>query len=262
MRLAKMIPMLLSVFMLSGMAGAAIKTETIKYKDGDVELEGFLAWDDAIQGERPGVMIIHDWMGTGEYGERRARELAALGYVAFAADIFGPASKPKNTQDAGQLAGKFKSDADLYRKRLNLGLEQLRARPESDNSRLAAIGYCFGGTGVLELARSGADVKGVVSFHGGLGTPKPAAKGAVKAKVLVLHGAADSYVPADEIAGLKKELDAAGVDWQMIYYSGAVHSFSKKEAGDDTASGNAYDATADRRSWKHMQAFFDEIFVK
>lgn len=261
-RIRRFLFLLFAAVFSGGAIPAAVKTEVIEYKDGEVILEGYLAYDDAEPEQRPGVLVIHDWMGQGEYGQRRARQLAELGYVAFAADIYGKGVRPQTPAEAGAQAGKFKNDPELFRRRLALGLEALRRRPESDDSRLAAIGYCFGGTGVLELARSGADVRGVVSFHGGLSTLRPAEAGRLKASVLVCHGADDPHVSDDEIAEFQKEMKSAGADWQMIFYSGAVHSFTKKEAGNNKASGNAYDERADRRSWEHMKVFFDEIFEK
>lgn len=244
---------------------SAVKTQAVVYQDGDVVLEGFMAWDEAkvaaAAGKKlPGVLIVHQWLGLTEYEESRAKQLAELGYVAFAADIYGQKSRPKNMQEAGSFAGKYKNDRALYRKRLQLGLEQLKKAAQVDSSHVAAIGYCFGGTGVIELARSGADINGVVSFHGGLDSPTPEDGKKIRSKVLVLHGADDPFVPANEIEAMKSEFNAAKVDWQMVYYSGAVHSFTQKMAGDDNSRGAAYNANADKRSWQAMKDFFNELF--
>lgn len=238
-----------------------VQTRTITYEQDGQTLEGFLAWDDAkVDQPAPGVMIVHQWMGLTDYEKGRARQLAELGYVAFAADIYGQGVRPANPGEAGAMAGKFKNDRQLYRKRLNAGLEQLKSQEMVDGSRVAAIGYCFGGTGVLELVRSGADVKGVVSFHGGLDSPNPADGENIQAKILICHGADDPFVKEEDIDATKKELNDAEVDWQMIYYSNAVHSFTQPMAGDDNSRGAAYNEKADKRSWEAMKTFFDEIF--
>lgn len=252
---------LAAVFMLATSAAQAeLKKETIEYKQGDTVLEGYVVYDDAVEGKRPGIIVVHDWMGFGEYGNWRADELAKLGYVALAVDIYGKGVRPKDTKEASEQAGKYKGDRALLRERVLAGLNELKKNPMVDADKTAAIGYCFGGTTVLELARSGADVSGVVSFHGGLSTPTPEDAKNIKAKVLVLHGADDPYVPADEVAAFQKEMRDAGADWQMVYYSGAVHSFTHKNAGNDNSKGAAYNEKADKRSWEDMKQFFGEIF--
>ncbi len=238
---------------------AELRTQLIDYKQGDVPLEGYLAYDDTVKGPRPGVLVIHDWMGLEGYAKSRADQLAKLGYIAFAADIYGKGVRPKNSQEASQQAGKFKGDRALLRARVNAALDELKKQPQCDPKRIAAIGYCFGGTTVLELARSGADIAGVVSFHGGLDTPVRDAKN-IKCKVLICHGADDPFVPATDIAALEDELRTASVDWQLIKYSGAVHSFTRSDAGSDNSKGAAYNERADKRSWEAMKQFFGEIF--
>ena len=241
-------------------AQAAIKTEVVEYKDGDTVLEGFVAYDDAKTGRRPGVLVVHDWTGLGDYAQRRAKMLAELGYVAFAADIYGKGVRPTDPTDAAKEAGKYKGDLPLLRRRVTLAFDQLLKRKEVDPQKTAAIGYCFGGTTVLELARSGAPLKGVVSFHGGLGTTMPASKGGVKAAVLACHGADDPYVKPAEQAAFKDEMAKANVKYEFISYPDAVHSFTKAEAGNDKSTGNAYNEAADKKSWADMQAFFKKIF--
>jgi dienelactone hydrolase len=217
----------------------AVQTKKIEYRDGDTALEGFVAWDDS-KTSSPGVLIVHQWMGCTAYEEGRAVQLAKEGFVAFALDIYGKGIRPANVGDAGKTAGIYKKDRELYRRRLQLGLEQLRSQPMVDKQKIAAIGYCFGGTGVLELARSGADIDGVVSFHGGLDSLKPAEAKNIKAKVMICHGADDPFVPASDIAAMQKEFADADVDYQMIYYSEAVHSFTQPMAGNDNSKGAAY----------------------
>lgn len=256
----------IAVFLSLAVAVAAqekpVKSKTLEYKEGETVCEGYLAWPDGVTGKVPGVIVVHEWMGLGEYSKKRADQLAAMGYVALAADIYGKGVRAANQEEAAKLAGKYRGDRKLLRARIVAALDALRAQESVDSSRIAAIGYCFGGSTVLELARAGADVAGVVSFHGGLKTDMPAEKGTVKAKVLALHGADDPYVPADEVAGFEKEMRDAGIDWQLVAYGGAVHSFTNPGAGSDASKGAAYNEPADRRSWEAMKAFFAELFAK
>jgi dienelactone hydrolase len=238
---------------------AAIHTETIDYKQGDATLEGFVAYDDAIQGQRPGVLVVHQWMGLTDYEKKRAETLAHLGYVAFCADIYGKGIRPASTQEPGALAGKYKGDRQLLRASVTAALAVLRQQALVDQKRVAAIGYCFGGTTVIELARSGADVAGIVSFHGGLDSPAPADGKNIKCKVLVCHGADDPFESTQDMAAFESEMRTAGVDWQLIKYGGAVHSFTQPNAGNDNSKGAAYNERADKRSWEAMTQFFAEI---
>lgn len=245
------------------MASAEVQTKTVDYKDGDVSLEGFMAFDsNKVTKASPAVLVIHQWMGITDYEKSRCKQLAEMGYVAFAADIFGKGVRPTSVEEAMKQSSIYKKDRNLYRRRLNLGLEQLKANPGVASSKVAAIGYCFGGTGVLELARSGADIASVVSFHGGLDAPTPADAKNIKARVLICHGNDDPFVPVAEIDAMKKSFNDAKVDWQMIYYSGAVHSFTQKMAGNDNSKGAAYNEKADLRSWNAMKSFFDETIGK
>ncbi len=239
---------------------AAVRTEVIEYLQGGTVLEGFVAYDDAVKGPRPAVLVVHQWKGQGEYERKRAVMLAELGYVALAVDIYGKGVRPTSPQDAGPLAGKYKSDRPLLRARVIAGLEQLRKLPQVNLGKVAAIGYCFGGSTVLELARSGADVAGVVSFHGALGTSAPEDAKNIRCKVLALHGADDPFVPAAEVSGFEKEMRDAKVDWQLVSYGGAVHSFTIPTEDGSFSPGSKYNAQADRRSWEAMKQFFTEIF--
>jgi dienelactone hydrolase len=238
---------------------AKIMTQTIEYKQGDATLEGYLAYDDAITGPRPGVLVVHQWLGLTDYEKHRAEQLAGLGYVAFCADIYGQGIRPKDTSEAGAQAGKYKADRALLRARVNAGLAVLKKNELVDPKRVAAIGYCFGGTTVLELARSGADVAGVVSFHGGLDSPTPADGKNIKGKVLVLAGADDPFQKADDLTAFESELRDAKVDWQIVFYGGAVHAFTQPNPGFVNA-GAKYNEKADKRSWQAMKDFFAEIF--
>ncbi len=253
--------MSLSANVLSKSAHATIQERLVEYKQGNTVLEGYLAYDDAIGGKRPGVLVVHAWMGLSEYEQRRARELAALGYIAFAADIYGKGVRPTNRQEAGEQAGKYRANRELMRQRAAAGLQVLADNPNVDASKIAAIGYCFGGGVALELARSGANVVGTAPFHGNLDTPNPDDAKNIKGKVLVLHGAEDPSVPNEQVAAFQKEMRDAKVNYQINAYGGAVHAFTDPRAGDDPSKGAAYNAQADKRSWEAMKNFFDEIFA-
>ncbi|MFO1422131.1 MAG: dienelactone hydrolase family protein [Candidatus Competibacteraceae bacterium] len=256
----------LLLLLLSGLTPAlvqaAIETKTVEYRQGDTRLVGYLAYPKDAKGPLPGVLVVHEWMGLNDYAKRRAEQLAELGYVAFAADIYGDGKIAADVKEAGALSGTYKKDRPLLRARTAAGLATLKAQPGVANDKVAAIGYCFGGGAVLELARSGADLAGVVSFHGGLDTPTPQDAKNIRAKVLALHGADDPYVPADQVAAFEQEMRAAGVDWQLIAYGGAVHGFTNPAHGGDNSKGAAYNAAADARSWVAMRQFFNELFAK
>ncbi len=241
-------------------AVAELHTEAVEYKHGDTVLVGYLTYDSAIEGKRPGVLVVHEWWGNNAYSKRRAKELAGLGYIAFALDMYGKGVIAKDAKEAGALTRTYRNDRRLMRERANAGLEVLRKHELTETKRMAAIGYCFGGTAVLELARSGAPLAGFVSFHGGLDTPDPGDTENVKGKVLVLHGGDDPNVPTELMAAFQDEMRRAGVDWQVYIYGGAVHSFSNPDSGNDKSRGVAYDEKADKRSWEAMKNFFAEIF--
>jgi dienelactone hydrolase len=241
-------------------AGAP-RHESIEYAAGAVTLEGYLAIPDGPDGDkRPGVVVFHDWMGLGPNPKMRADELAKLGYVALAADLYGKGVRPANAAEAGKLAGQYKEDRATLRARGRAALDRLVASGRVDPDAVAAIGYCFGGTAALELARSGAPLAATVSFHGGLATPHPEDAKNIHGRVLVLHGADDPFVKAEEVAGFEAEMRAAKVDWTFVAYGGAVHAFTVDTAGNDPSKGAAYDARADHRSWEAMRGFFDELW--
>jgi dienelactone hydrolase len=240
-------------------ATAEITSRAVDYKEGSTVLEGYLAYDAAGPARRPGVLVVHDWLGVSKNTRARVDQLAKLGYVAFAADVYGKGVRAEGAKEASALAGKYKGDRALLRARMRAALDELRRQPGVDPAHVAVIGYCFGGTAALELARSGADVAGVVTFHGGLDTPTPGDAKQIKAKVLALHGADDPFVPPEQVKAFEDEMRAGGVDWQLVKYSGAVHSFTIPDAGNDNSKGAAYNATADRRSWEAMKTFFAEV---
>ena len=245
---------------LALVAQAELVHKTVEYREGDTVLEGLSVYDDAKPGKRPAVLVVHQWKGLGDYEKKRATMLAELGYNVFAVDIYGKGIRHTNPKDASAEAAKYKENRQLLRARVQAGLKVLRDHKLTDASRIAAIGYCFGGTTVLELARSGAELDGVVSFHGGLGTPSPADAKKIKCKILALHGADDPFVPQKEVEAFQQEMRDGAADWQLIAYGGSVHSFTDWNAGSDNSKGSAYNERADRRSWEDMKQFFAELF--
>jgi len=243
----------------AGPMHAAIQSRNIDYQQGDKALQGVLVWDDAVSGQRPGVLVVHQWFGLTDYEKHRAEMLARLGYVAFCADIYGKDERPKNVSEAGAEAGKFKANRALLRDRVTAGLAQLKKSEFVDAHRVAAIGYCFGGTAVIELARSGADVSGIVSFHGGLDSPTPADGKNIKCPLLICHGADDPFEKPEDLAAFENEMRDAKVDWRLIMYGGAVHAFTQPDPGFSNP-GARYNEKADKRSWEDMKLFFAEIF--
>lgn len=225
----------------------------LEYRDGELLLRGALAREGNPVSARPGILVVHAARGLDPESRRRAEMISRLGYVALAVDLYGDGFLAESMEEARQWMDPLRNDPNKLRARIRAGLEALAARPEVDRNRIAAIGYCLGGTTVLELARSGADVAGVVSFHGGLKTGKPAEPGEVKAKILVLTGAEDPVIPPAEVAAFEDEMRRAGTDWQVTTYGGARHGFTHPH-------GANYQEAADRRSWEAMRLFFSEIF--
>ncbi len=251
---------LAALFLAAVNAMAQFKLEPVEYKQGDTVLDGYIAYDAAAKGLRPGVVIVHDWMGVSDYVKMRAEQLVKLGYVAFVADIYGKGVRPKNYQEASQQAGKYRADRGLLRARAQAAVDELKKRSFVDPNRVAAMGYCFGGGTVLELARSGSALAGVISFHGNLDTPNPDDAKNIKGKVLVMHGGDDPNVPAKDVQAFQEEMRKARVDWEFIAYGGAVHAFTQKSAGDDPSKGAAYNERADKRSYARMVGFLEELF--
>lgn len=242
---------------------AKLTTRTIDYRDETgTALQGYLVYDDAVAGPRPGIIVIHDWRGLTDYTQKRADMLAQLGYATFAADIYGQGIRPTSIPEYQKQIGIYKSDRLLYRTRERAAYETLLRQPEVDPRRVAAIGYCFGGTGVIEMARDGLALKGVVSFHGGLDS-RPLTPGkTIRAKVLALCGADDPYESATDMAAFEQQLREGQVDYQIVEYGHAVHAFT--DAGVDALhqDGARYNASADRRSWQAMRDFLTEIFAQ
>jgi dienelactone hydrolase len=235
-------------------AGADIRTERIPYVHAGTSLDGFLAWDSAADGPRPGILVVHDWNGEGEYVRVRAEMLARLGYVAFAADVYGAGVRPEGDA-AATTAQAYYSDLPLLRARVRAGYDVLRDDARVDPDRIVVLGYCFGGSAALEFARTGADLRGAVSFHGALITHRPADVAALRAPLLVLTGAADPVVPDAAVAAFQDELRTRDdLDWQLVSYSGAPHAFTRPGSP-------AYRPRADARSWAAMRAFLDEVLA-
>jgi len=254
----KLLAVLTLIFLAVQPVLAEIKTQTVEYKDGTAVLEGYLAYDDSIQGKRPGVLVVHEWTGLGNYVRSRCEQLAKLGYVAFAADIYGKADMPKDLKACMAVSTKYKTDRALMRQRVKAGLAQLQGNAMVDPTKIVAIGYCFGGTAVLELGRSGANVAGIVTFHGGLDNPAPADDKNIKAKVLICQGGDDQFTLKD-LPALKKSFSDAKLDYKVIEYAGAVHGFTNPDNKGDM-QGVKYNEKADKKSWKDMMAFFKKIF--
>lgn len=237
----------------------SIQTRTIDYKDADTELQGYLAWDDALEGKRPGVMVSHAWAGRSDFENGKAEDLAKLGYFGFAIDNFGRGVLGASTEENSALIQPFLEDRVMLQKRMQNSLDVMKAMDEVDDANVAAIGFCFGGLCVLDLARSGATVNGVVSFHGLFGPPGNTVGNKANAKVLVLHGWDDPMATPDQVVSLGEELSSLDADWQIHGYGNTMHAFTNPNANDPDF-GTVYHPDADRRSWNSMQGFLSEIF--
>ena len=249
-----------AVLLTLSAGSATVKTREIEYRQGDTVLQGFIAWDDAARGKRPGVLVVHEWWGHNEHARNQARRLAEAGYVGFALDMYGKGKVTTHPQDAQAFVSEVTKDPAVLAARFNAALEQLKRDPHVDTTRIAAIGYCFGGAVVLDMARAGTPLAAVVTFHGALATKTPAQPGKIKARILVLAGGADPFVPPEQIEGFKREMQAAGARFEVIVYPGAKHGFTNPNAGQYGMPQLAYDAQADRESWAAMLKLFKEVF--
>lgn len=239
---------------------ADVKTQTITYEYDGVTLKSYLAWDDAARGKRPGILVVHEWWGLNAYARRRAEQLAALGYVAFACDMYGEGKYTEHPKEAGQMATAVRKNVKVWQGRARAGLDILKKQKQVDPSKLAAIGYCFGGSTALQLAYTGAELSAVVTFHAALPVPEAEQAKAVKARLLICHGAMDKFIPEATILKFRAALEEAKVDYAMVYFGGAVHSFTVKGIDKKGVPGLAYNAAADRRSWAYMRLMFREAF--
>lgn len=251
-----------SLLLLVSFAQAEVQTKTITYQDNDVECHGYLAWDDAIEGKRPGVLVVHEWWGLNDYARERTEQLAELGYIAFAADIYGEGKNTTHPDDAAKMAGEVRANVEQWRSRAEAALDVLKSQPQCDTSKLAAIGYCFGGATALQLAYAGADLDAVVTFHGALPAATPEEAKRIKADLLINHGAEDTFVNADAVAKFRKALDEAGVTYEFIAYPGAVHSFTVPSADEKNMPGIKYNKEADEKSWQAMRELFKKKLGK
>ena len=252
---------LISVLLVFGYpANAEIQVKSVDYRDGSMELTGFLAWDDKIKASRPGVLVIHEWWGLNDYAKQRARQLAEQGYVAFAVDMYGAGKVTRHPDEASAWMKEINKNSQQWVRRANAGLAVLKQQPLVDTQKLAAIGYCFGGATVLQMAYAGLDLDAVVSFHGSLPTPADDQLDNIKASILVAHGNSDPFVPAEKVAALRTALEKAGADWQLLVFGNTRHSFTNPDAASYGIEALAYNQLADQRSWAMMLELFEEKF--
>lgn len=256
------LPLFLIALSSASLCQAELQTETINYQDGDAALQGYLVWDDAIQGPRPGIMVVHEWWGLNDYARERADQLARAGYVAFAADMYGKHQVTRHPSQAQDWMKIITADVDAWRRRAELGLSQLRDHPKSDPDKLAAIGYCFGGATVMQMAYAGADLDAVVSFHGSLPAVSEQDAGNIKARILAFHGDADAFTPKKNVDAFEAGLEQAGADWQLLVFGGVRHSFTNQDAASYGIPNLEYNAEADAASWDYMQSFLKRVFAE
>ncbi|MCB0393831.1 MAG: dienelactone hydrolase family protein [Bdellovibrionales bacterium] len=248
------------LLVVCGSHAMSLESKNHEYKIGDKTYEGYVAYPKGIEKRFSAILMIHNWMGVTQETKEQANRFAEQGYFVFAADVYGKGVRPKDSSEAGAQATIYKSDRALFRKQLKAALAEMNKFPQVNKSSEAAVGYCFGGTGVMELARSGAPLKGFVSFHGGLDSLNPKEGAKIKGRVLALHGAIDPFVKPEDLAAFEKEMNDHNVDYQLVKYGGTVHSFTDKGAGTDIKKGAAYNKDSDRRSFQAAQNFLHEIF--
>jgi dienelactone hydrolase len=253
----------LIAFVAVTQAHAKVVGEEVSYQAGDTTLKGYLAYDNSIKGKRPGILVVHEWWGLNDYARKRARMLAELGYVAFALDMYGNGKQATHPEDAQKFSSEIANNMPLAKQRFEAALEVLKSKPETDTRSIAAIGYCFGGSVVLQMAREGEPLVAVASFHGGLGTAHPAQPGAVKAKIMVAHGGEDPFSKPEDLTNFIAEMNKAGAYYRIHIYSGAKHSFTNPDADKFGTKFNLplqYNAAADRDSWQELQDFLQATF--
>jgi dienelactone hydrolase len=260
-----LLAMSMSIFCLGGpSAYAAVQGKEVVYEADGAKLRGYIAYDDSIKGRRPGVLVVHEWWGQNEYARKRARMLAELGYTALAVDMYGDGKVVDNPDDARKLAGEVYSNLPLEKARFEAAMNLLRKQATVEPDKLAAFGYCFGGGVVLNMARMGEDLKGVASFHGGLGTTTPAQPGEIKARIISFSGDADPTIGPDKVAAFRQEMEHADADFRVVTYPGAKHAFTNPAADVMGKKFNlpiAYDAKADKDSWEQARVFLREVFA-
>jgi len=259
----KKIANLFCLWMFSSTALGTLVGQEISYSFDETTMKGYVVYDDSVEGPRPGVLVVHEWWGHNAYARSRADQLARMGYIAMAVDMYGEGKTAEHPDEAGKFAGAVMSNIDVARKRFDAAMVALHAQEQTDKTRTAAVGYCFGGGVVLHMARFGVPLAGVASFHGSLGTKTPAQSGVIKAKVLVCHGAEDPLVPPAAVEAFKSEMTAAGVDFVFKSYAGATHSFTNPGAdafAEKYKLPLGYSAEADQQSWKDLSKFLREIF--
>ena len=250
---------------MTSFASADVVSKEISYSVGDDTFTGYFSYDDDIQGERPGVLVVHEWWGHNDYARKRTEMLAEMGYAAFALDMYGTGKLAEHPDTAKEFMMAVVSQPEQAVKRFDAATDVLKQQSVVRDESIAAIGYCFGGAVVLNMARAGKDLKGVVSFHGSLGTSSPAEAGKVSAKIQVYNGAEDPLVPAEQIEGFKQEMEAAGIDYTLVDFPGVKHSFTNPDAdkvGEKFGMPLAYDQAADEQSWNGMQEFLEEVFAR
>ncbi len=251
----------LSILLFTAPAQAAVQGKEVSYTADGVTMKGYVAWDDAVSGKRPGVLVVHEWWGHNDYARQRARMLAELGYTALAVDMYGDGRTANHPKEAGAFAGEVRKNAAGAKARFLAARDLLRNEPGVDGERIGALGYCFGGTVVLEMARQGVDLKAVASYHGGLATDTPAPAGQVKARVASFTGDADPMIPAPQVEAFRQEMTRAGVDFTTVVYPGVKHSFTNPDADAYARQFNmplGYDAAADRDAWTKTRILLRE----